>query len=90
MPRFRFFSSHLTRSQRRVYGAVFAFYIFAFAAMVWPLYGLFNHARPLVLGMPLSLFYLAALVTASFVVQLALFRWEGRRRADEDEEGDSR
>jgi len=86
----KLFSSHLTRRERRVYGAVLAFYICAFAAMVWPLYGLFNHARPLVLGMPLSLFYLACLVTASFIVQLALFHWEGRRGADEDDEEQSR
>lgn len=82
----KLFSSHLTRRQRRVYGAVLGFYVFAFLAMVWPFYGLFNRARPLVLGMPLSLFYLAVLVTASFLVQLALFRWEGRRGADSEDD----
>lgn len=87
MRRPKLFSSHLTRRQRRVYGTVLAFYIFAFVAMIWPVYGLFNKARPLVLGMPLSLFYLACMVTASFLVQLALFRWEGRRGGDEDDEG---
>lgn len=83
----KFFGSHLSRSQRRVYGAVLAFYILAFAAMVWPLYGLFNHVRPLILGMPMSLFYIACLVISSFLVQLALFTWE-RRRGDDEPPGD--
>jgi len=79
MLRPRLFSSHLTRSQRRVYGAVFVFYLFAFFAMVPPVYSLFNRAAPLVLGMPLSLFYLAALIMGSFGVLLILFLWESRQ-----------
>lgn len=76
MRRPKLFGSHLTPSHRRVYGGVLVFYLFAFAAMVWPLMKLFNHARPLILGMPASLFYVACLVMSSFLVQLALYLWE--------------
>jgi hypothetical protein len=87
MLRPRLFSSHLTRTQRRVYGAVLVFYLFAFFAMVPPVFSPFNKARPLVLGMPLSLFYLAAFIISSFLVLLAMFLWEGRRD-DEPPGGD--
>ena len=83
MLRFKLFASHLTRTQRRVYGAVFAFYVLLFFAMVPPLYDLFNRARPLVLGMPLSLFYLAVIISSSFLVLLALFLWESSEQAED-------
>jgi hypothetical protein len=89
MRRPRLFGSHLTASQRHVYGAVLVFYLFAFAAMVWPVMTLFNRARPLVLGMPLSLFFVAVMVVASFLVQFALFRWEQRQGEFEPPEDDS-
>ena len=85
----RLFGSHLNAAQRRVYGAVLVFYLFAFAAMVWPVMTLFNHVRPLVLGMPFSLFFVAVVVVASFLVQFALFRWEQRQGEAEPPEGDS-
>lgn len=85
MRRLRFFASRLTRSERRVYAAVVAFYAMAAVAMTWPVYAVFGRARPLVLGMPLSLFYLACFVVASFLVLLALYRWEARRGKDEEE-----
>lgn len=85
MKRPRFFGSHLTRQERRVYGAVVAFYVLSAFGTTWPVYTLFSHARPLILGMPLSLFYLACFVVASFLVLLALFRWEGKRGGSEDE-----
>jgi hypothetical protein len=48
-------------------------------------------AQPLVLGIPLSLFYVVCWVAASFVVLLALFHWEGRQEgADEDDGGRGR
>jgi TRAP-type C4-dicarboxylate transport system permease small subunit len=83
--RIRIFGSHLSRAERRVYGAVIVFYALALLAVGWPVYSWFNHARPLVLGMPFGLFYLAGVVIASFAVQLALLRWEIRR----GKEGDS-
>jgi len=85
----RLFGSHLTRTQRRVYGAVLLFYLAAFAAMVWPVMTLFNRVRPLVLGMPFSLFFIASVVVASFLVQLALFRWEQRQQGPEPPEDES-
>jgi hypothetical protein len=85
---FKLFSSHLTRRQRLVYGAVVAFYVVLFFAMVPPVYSVFNRARPLVLGMPLSLFYLAVIIVSSFAVLLALFVWENRNEGDPPEEPD--
>ena len=82
---FRFFSSHLTRTQRRVYGGVFVFYLFAFFAMVPPILDLFNEPRPLVLGIPLALFYIAGVVTLSFLVLLCVYVWEGRRSDGNDD-----
>ena len=86
MPWLKLFSSHLTRRQRRVYGAVLIFYIIALFAMVPPLYSPFNRIEPLLLGMPMSLFYLAAVVVSSFLVLLSLFRWESRQKSDPPEE----
>lgn len=81
MNRPRIFGSHLTPGQKRVYGAVVAFYVVAFFATIWPLYSFLGGARPLILGLPLSLFWLVCVVLASFVVQLLLLRWEKRRGA---------
>lgn len=75
----RFFSSQLTRTHRRVYGAATAWFVFAGASMVWPLYLPMARVRPLVLGLPWSLFWLALMVGVSFGVAVALFRWESRR-----------
>lgn len=81
MRRLRIFGSHLSPRERRVYRSVVLFYLFAAAAMLWPIYPMIGRARPLVLGLPLSLFSLICLVLSSFVVQLLLFRWEKRRGA---------
>ena len=85
MKRIRVFGSHLSRRQRRVYGAVAAFYVVAAIGMTWPVYSLFGRARPLILGMPFSLFYLACFVIASFAVLLALYLWEGRQQGEGDD-----
>lgn len=88
MKRSRLFDSRLSRRQRRIYAAVVAFYALATLGTIWPLYSLFAAARPLILGIPLSLFYVACWVGASFVVLLALFHWEARQQGgDEDEDG---
>jgi hypothetical protein len=74
----RFFSSKLTARQSRVYRAATVWFVIAGSAMFWPLYAPFARVRPLVLGMPFSLFWLALILTASFVVGVALYRWEQR------------
>ncbi len=71
-------SSKLSAPQRRVYAAATIYFVVVFAAMMWPIYPWFARARPLLLGMPFGLFYLAALVVVSFGVALALFVWELR------------
>ncbi len=58
--------------------AAILFFLVAFAALIWPIYPLFGHERPLVLGMPLSLFYVASWLVASFLVLLALYLHEER------------
>lgn len=85
----RFLSSGLTRRQRRVYLAATAWFLFVAAAVSWPLYTLFNRIRPLLLGMPASLFTLAVLVVGSFVVGVALLRWEIRQGLIEEPEAAS-
>lgn len=74
----KFVARRLTRTQRRVYVAATLYFFAAFAAMIWPLYPLVSHVRPLVLGMPFGLFFLAALLVVSFLVALALYLWEER------------
>jgi hypothetical protein len=54
------------------------FFLIAFAALMWPIYPIFSHARPLILGMPAALFYVAAWLVASFLVLLTLFLLEER------------
>lgn len=75
----RFFSSKLTTVERRVYGAATAWFVLAAAAMLWPLVTPFARVRPLVLGMPFALFWLALILAVSFGVAVALYRWESRR-----------
>lgn len=75
------FPPDMPPAERRVYGAVAAFYALLFALLIWPVYPRFAGARPFVLGMPLSLVYVVSLVILGFLVLLGLFLWEGRRRA---------
>jgi len=86
----RVFSSRLARGDRRVYGAVVLYFCAVFAAMLWPIYPLFSRARPIVLGLPFSLFYLAILLIVSFAVLGGLYLWESRRgRLDPGHESDA-
>ena len=62
-----------------VHKAVILYFVFIFLAMIWPIYPLFNSIFPLVLGMPLSLFYLVFLLALSFLVLLSLYLWEHRQ-----------
>ena len=75
----RIFSTALSATERLVYGAVTLVFVATFFASMWPIYPLFNHIRPLVLGVPFSLLYLVCLVLLCFGVMLALYIWEDRR-----------
>lgn len=77
--RLRIVPSHLTPGERRVYVGVTVFFVALFVALIWPVYPLFSGLRPLVLGVPLSLAYVVALLLLGFGVLLGLFVWEGRR-----------
>ncbi len=80
----RVFSTRLPPGARRIYQLVVIYFLVVSAALLWPIYPLFSRARPIVFGLPLSLFYLAALLIASFGVLVALYLWEVRRgRVDE-------
>lgn len=80
----RLFSQQLDPRHRRVYQAVLGYFLVVFLAMIWPVVTIFSHARPLILGLPFFLFYLAVLLLASFLVLLVLFQWEGRTGASSD------
>ena len=75
----RIFSSALSATERWIYGGVTLVFVGAFLATMWPLYTVFNRIRPLVLGVPFSLFYLVFLVFVCFLSMLALYRWEDRQ-----------
>ena len=75
----RFFSSTLSRTERRVYGAVTVLFITVFLATMWPIYPLFSRIRPTFLGIPASLTYLLVLVFVSFFALLGLYLWEDGR-----------
>ena len=81
------FSSKLTPAERRVYKAATFLFIAVFFAFLWPVYPLFNRVRPLLLGMPMSLFYLVTVLSVAFVAILVLYRWEDRH-GKLDEPGD--
>ncbi len=72
------FSSQLSPSERRIYKAATILFIAVFFAFMWPIYPIFNHIRPLILGMPASLLYLVSLLCVAFVAILALYLWEDR------------
>jgi hypothetical protein len=50
----------------------------AFVSVLWPVYSWFGGIEPRVLGMPLSLTYLVAVIAAVFFMMLGLFLWEDR------------
>lgn len=84
----RLFPSRLDRTARRVYGAVVLFFAGVFLALLWPVYPLFAAARPLIAGLPLSLFYLASILVVCFLVLFGLYRWEAASgRLDDGEDG---
>jgi hypothetical protein len=62
-----------------VHRAVIAYFVLAFAALIWPVYPLFSAPTPLVLGVPLSLAYVVGVVVLSFFVLLGLYLHDERR-----------
>lgn len=72
------FSSELSPSERRIYKAATILFVVIFFAFMWPIYPIFNHVRPLILGMPLSLLYLVFLLSVAFGAILTLYLWEDR------------
>ena len=85
----RLLPSQLTPAHRRLYRSVLVFFVLVFLAMIWPVAVLFSHARPLVLGLPFFLFYLAMLLLGSFLVLLSLYLWENRTGSSSDPGEDS-
>ncbi len=79
----RVFSSALSATERRIYGAVTLIFVGTFLATMWPIAPLFSRIRPFVLGVPFSLFALVFLLFVCFFSMLALYRWEdGRGKLD--------
>ena len=76
--RIRLFSQRLNPRIRSLYRAILLFYVLLTLALIWPVTTLLSRVRPLVLGMPFSLFAIAFLIVTSFSVLLALFIWEER------------
>lgn len=67
------------------------FFVVAFLAMIWPVFPFFSRVRPLVLGMPFSLAWVAGWLVASFLALAGLYLWEERRREEGNgERGDKR
>lgn len=64
-------------SRPALWAAVFC--VIAFLATMWPIYPLFSSGLPLVLGMPLSLFYLIVVLVLVFGTMLGLYLWESGR-----------
>ena len=58
--------------------AAIVFAIAALFALIWPVYSWFGGIFPLILGLPVSMFYIAAVISVVFSVMLALFLWEDR------------
>lgn len=61
---------------------VTAYFLLFAAAVTWPGLTLFNHAKPLVLGLPLVMAWITAWVVMSGVVLFAFDVIERRRRAE--------
>lgn len=78
----RFFPSDLSREEASVYRAVTAAFAVLLFLLVWPLFHLFNRVRPFVLEMPFAFFAVTLAVVLSFLLLLALYLWEGRKRED--------
>lgn len=64
-------------------GLALLYFVLATAALVWPIYPAFgNRIEPRVLGLPFSLVWVLAVITANFAVLVVLYR---RRLVDHRE-----
>lgn len=79
----RLMPSHLSRTERVVYGGITVYFVLVFLALIWPVYPFFSGIEPRILGLPLSLSYIVGLLLLSFGVLLALYLWEERRGPEE-------
>lgn len=59
---------------RRFYGWFIGFALVVFLMQVFPLYAIANHARPIVLGMPFSMFWVVLWIFIQFVGLLVFYR----------------
>lgn len=66
------------RRRRRVFLVVWAA---CFLAVIWPVYPLVSRAFPLVLGLPLSLAWILAVLAVQFLALFALYRADERDAA---------
>lgn len=58
------------------YAMVFS--VLALLSLIWPIYSWFGRIQPMILGLPLSLFYIVTVIVTVFLVMLTLFLWEGK------------
>ena len=48
--------------------------------LTFPVYAVANQARPIILGMPLTMFWMVVWIVVEFVVLLGIYGWEHRKR----------
>ena len=65
---------------RPVPALAIAFYIVMAIALTYPGYVPFNRIRPLVFGLPFTIFWQVAWIVAAAAVLAGVFVWERRRR----------
>lgn len=74
-----FFERGASRRRRVVAGAFTVWFLVVLTAILWPVYALVGHARPFVLGLPFSFFWVILWLLVSFtgLLLLYLFRYRG-------------
>jgi hypothetical protein len=72
------FAAGTSARHRRRRLAFLAVYVAAAVALLWPVYPRFAAAFPLVLGLPLSLFWILAVLLVVFAALLGLYLGERR------------
>ena len=64
---------------RRLRRVVIFYFILAVLATIWPVYPVFSRIRPIILGLPFSLFFLVVITVVSFLVLVGLYLVEERQ-----------
>lgn len=82
--RLHFFSEDADHSFRRRRVVFVMILIVAAASLVWPGYLPFSGIRPFVLGLPLSMAWVAFWILAMFAAMIWLYRSEDPNRSDAD------